>query len=274
MVFVRESTRELLLLKSRLSKAAQTLLKIASAMFPTLPRLPQEMTQQLAQLLAEISDSELTALVEATPDMPLSAPFNLHASFTSVERQASHRAMVDGGAWLDMRGLARTEKASRESAGRRVPHSFHRMLTFQPVCQLESGGSASGRLSYDEPGKAFLEELHRSSLRPDVRLASKTGAPPFRDVSDRGGRVSQRLYLCLIPEELFHDGACPWLRPAKDNAPLWLPSDAVQLQALLQLGASRLWLSSFGPLRGLKVKAFWCLSFGFPLLWGLLSKFK
>ena len=229
LLLVRESTREILLLKSRASAAAARLLHIFRSFFPLMTTgLPKQMEPQLSELLHELSDEELTALLQAKRDRPFGPPLVSQREFDKPESAGDHAAVLDSSSWRPFMHLANAELQDRRKQGRTVQHDFHRMLTFRPACQLQSGASSSNQMSYDEPARAFLDELRRTSLRSDVCIIQGSGC---QDIGNESGQIIQRIFPCLLPDDLIFgdETPLPWLRPTKTSSPCWVDSKKPQI---------------------------------------------
>ncbi|CAE8741784.1 unnamed protein product [Polarella glacialis] len=203
-VFLREATREVLLLRSRLSPAGFRVSDLIKKVLPDVPAgMPSEIWPQVTRLLSELSDVELHAILESTNADMLKDPFTTSPFFdaTSVSR---HRTLVGFQAWRDFAEAASKEKLCRDESNRIVSHNFYRMLNFRPSCQLQSGGSVTNQLSFDDPLIFFLAEIHRAILRSPVHIpwhsSEQSLAPVFIDVSDKTGCLAQRLFIRTIPE--------------------------------------------------------------------------
>ncbi|OLP92687.1 hypothetical protein AK812_SmicGene25503 [Symbiodinium microadriaticum] len=219
LVFVRESTSQILTLSASFSPAALQLKQVFMLdSFRGLPDLPTEMIPQLGHLLSKLTDAELLSLLDSGVADSLLHPWSgKTGKFVDDVARSQHRARVSSPAWQALSKLAEAEKASRQKPNEMV--ELRRMLTFRLACQLQSGASTSSRMSYDDPEKAFLQELHRTTLRGSgvhiTRQRDGGGKKETTDVVDCTGKMLQRLLFCSIPERLINDespnGPVKWL---------------------------------------------------------------
>ena len=209
LVFVRESTRQILALSASLSPAALQLKPmLIPDSFCALPDLPIEMIPQLKHLLSKLTDAELLSLLDSCVTDSLLYPWSGNSGkFVDDVVKSQHHARVRSPAWQALSKLAEAEKASRQKPNEMV--ELRRMLTFRVACQLQSGASTSSRMSYDDPEEAFLRALHRTTLRGSgVHIARQhegRGKQETVDVVDCTGKMLQRLLFCSIPESLIDD---------------------------------------------------------------------
>lgn len=245
LVFLRETTGEVLLLRSRLSPAGQNAQFLMKQVLPEISgNIPAEMKAQVSQLVSQLSDLELRAIVESSDADTFKEPFGSETSkFVDATSAAWHCSLMASQAWGDFARAASAEESRREGA-HAVSHTCYRMLTFRPACQLKSGAVLTNQMTYDDPLSSFLEQLHRTTLRASVRITSNPNeASPSIDVCDQTGRVAQRLFPCVIPEELIDAGSpdapLPWLIPTAQSHPKWVSTaDPDHIAALLRDDAS------------------------------------
>jgi len=183
-------------------------------------------------------DFELRALLDSGDADSFKKPFaGRDHPFVDAISVARHRSLVASEAWEDLAAFAALEEQNRHKDRRVVLQECHRMLTFRPTCSIKSGASVSGLMNFDDPSVSFLGELHRTTLRAPVHIASVT-EPPFVEVRDSAGLLVQCILLCVIPEELV-DQACPaaplpWLLPTARSPLAWVSaSDPQRLATLL-----------------------------------------
>jgi len=239
LVFFRETTLELLLLRSRVSPAGQELLNLLKFVLPHIhDKTPTQVRPQLCETIEKLSDIELRALIESNDSDFLKEPLEV-SSVQNATGSERHQKRVASPTWKVIVGLAEQEEQTRRQQARAVPHDFVRMLSYRPSCQMQSGVSASSQMTYNDPWQAFNEQLDRSVLKGvRIKCCSGKSQPPYVDVVDSSGLFSQRVFFCAIPDKLIDansETSVPWLLPTAGSAPVWLPSDcALNLGYILQ----------------------------------------